>query len=41
MKISAVLKFKYVPKINVFTYNSKMTPTDLSNSIEWVKVSVN
>lgn len=41
MRINAVLKCKYVPEIYIFTYISKVTPTDLSKSIKSIKVSVN
>lgn len=41
MKITTVLKCRYVPEIFIFTDISKMAPIDLSSSIKCVKVSVN
>ncbi|NXT54862.1 RYR1 protein, partial [Pluvianellus socialis] len=40
MKITAVLKCRYVPEIFIFTDICKMAPTDLSSSIKCVKVSL-
>jgi len=40
MKITAVLKCRYVPEIFIFTDISKMAPIDLSSSVKYVKVSV-
>lgn len=41
VKITAVLKYRYVPEIFVFIGISMMAPTDLSRGIKCVKVSVN
>lgn len=41
MKTNAVLKCKYVPEMYIFTYISKVIPTNISNSIKRVKVAVN